>query len=267
MLAPLPPTTAHKRVELLTLLYRDQLQQTPGEYLSYLSAHSEPGTIAHHVNAFEWYLPYLTGARVVLDWGCNHGPDSCLLRHQFGNAIDLHACDFATEEDFRVFRDYARPCYKQITDPRQMPYENDTFDVVIGSGVLEHTAMEGEALKEVYRILRPLGTLIITYLPYAYSWDEWYSRNIRKTGYHRRVFTRREFSRVLLSHGFEAQRIELQGFVPNKLRRPGGALGWLMMPALHRFVQSVCKPIARPLLYPFFRHSVLCGIARKMVVM
>ena len=124
----------------------------------------------HQVNVFEWYAGHVRPGMSVLDWGCNHGPDACLLRQRFG-AIDLHACDFNAEDTFRTFRDNARGT--PITDPLSLPYPAESFDVVIGSGVLEHTAMDGEALKELYRVVRPHGLLVISYLAYAYSWDEW----------------------------------------------------------------------------------------------
>ena len=38
-----------------------------------------------------------------------------------------------------------------------LPYENGTFDVLVGSGVLEHVALESEALKELWRVIRPGG--------------------------------------------------------------------------------------------------------------
>src|SRR5206468_37127 len=79
----------------------------------------------------------------------------------------------------------------RLTDPVRLPYPDGTFDAVVGSGVLEHTAMDGESLKELYRVLRTGGLLVVTFLPYAYSWDEWYRRNVAKAGYHRRLYTRR----------------------------------------------------------------------------
>lgn len=259
MLDTVPSVTAHARLALLAELYREQIEQYP---CVYLTEHATPGTLAHHVNIFEWYLPYLHGRRVILDWGSAHGPDSCLLRQQFGDAIELHACDFSSEAAYRVFREAARPLYKQLTDPLRLPYEDNTFDAVIGSGVLEHTAMEGESLKELYRVLQPQGVLVITYLPYAYSWDEW-RRRVKKVNYHRRLFSQRAFARTLLSHGFEAQAIHFQGRLPNKLSPGHSFLRRLLKP----FLGSLWEPLVRPIRYPFFSQSVLCGIARKMHVM
>ena len=232
----------------------------------YLREHGRPATIAHQVNTFEWYSKYLSDRSAVLDWGCNHGPDSCMLRHRFGDALDLHACDFPAESAYRPFREYAGARYARITEPLKLPYPDGRFDAVVGAGVLEHAAMDGESLKELYRVLRIGGHLIVTYLPYSYSFDEWRRRNIAKKDYHRRLYSRRGFSRLLLTHGFEPLEIGLQGYVPNRLgggRRP---LWWrLLRPALHPVVEALWEPVLRPLRYPFFTQSVLCGVARKVL--
>jgi SAM-dependent methyltransferase len=249
------------RVTLLTRLYAEQ--GTAGNAL-YLHTHGQPAAIAHHVNVFEWYAPYLEGRSAILDWGCHHGPDSCLLRHRFGDALDLSACDFPGEEEYAPFRSYAHPRYTQLTDPLKLPYADESFDAVVGSGVLEHTAMEGESLKEVYRVLRPKGVFVVTYLPYAYSWGEW-RRRVRKVDFHWKLFTRRGFSRLLLSHGFQPLDVRFQGYVPHRLRGGGRPLWWkILRPALHPIVEALWEPVLRPLRYPFFGQSVLCGVARKV---
>ncbi|MFM8273653.1 MAG: class I SAM-dependent methyltransferase [Gemmata sp.] len=211
------------------------------------------------MNVFEWYAPHLAGRSAVLDWGCNHGPDSCLLRHRFGDSLDLHACDFIEPNAFPVFRDSARPEYTQLTDPLALPYPAHRFDAVVGSGVLEHTAMDGEALKEVWRVLRYGGLLVVTYLPFAHSWDE-RRRRARGLDHHQRLYTRAGFARMLLSHGFQPLEIGYQGFVPNALRGPRAS--WQR--ALRALIDPIWEPVLRPLCYPPYSHSVLCGIARKV---
>jgi SAM-dependent methyltransferase len=255
---------ARERLDLLARLYREQAQRGGSDYLC---EHAHPGAMAHHVNVFEWYAPHLTGRRLVLDWGCHHGPDSCLIRHRFGDMVELHACDFAPKEAFAVFREYARPEYKRLDNPLRLPYPAAVFDAVIGSGVLEHTAMDGEALKEVYRVLQPGGLLVITYLPHAYSWSEWRRRRSR-VGYHRRLYTRQSLRRLLLAHGLETESVELQGYVPHRLGSSARPFWWqLLRPLLHPVVDALWKPVLRPLRYPFFSQDVLCAVARKMVIM
>jgi ubiquinone/menaquinone biosynthesis C-methylase UbiE len=161
---------------------------------------------------------------VFLDWGCHYGPDSCLLRSVYGERIELHACDFAAETEFACFREFARPLYAQLKNVVQLPYPDGTFDAVIGSGVLEHTAMDYESLKEVYRILKPAGVLVITFLPYFLSWSEWYRRSRKMRPFHWRLYGRREFSQLLKRTGFRPVEIGFQTFVPNLFGE--GILRW-----------------------------------------
>jgi ubiquinone/menaquinone biosynthesis C-methylase UbiE len=38
-----------------------------------------------------------------------------------------------------------------------LPYAPNTFDAVVASGVLEHTAMDMEALKALFRVTKTAG--------------------------------------------------------------------------------------------------------------
>ncbi|MCI0702481.1 MAG: class I SAM-dependent methyltransferase [Planctomycetia bacterium] len=264
MLTTISESTARAGLELLSRLYREQLELGESQYLR---EHAHPATVLHHVNVFEWYVRHLKPHQSILDWGCNHGPDSCLLRNWFGESIELHACDFAAQSAFPVFRGSARAEYTQLTNPLNLPYSANRFDAIVASGVLEHTAMDGEALKELYRVLRPDGPLVITYLPHAYSWVEW-SRRSRRKDYHRRLYTKRGLSSLLLSHGFEPLEVEFQGYLPNRLTTHKRPLWWrLLRPLFHPIVDALWKPVLQPLRRPFFTQTVLCAVARKMLCM
>jgi SAM-dependent methyltransferase len=188
-------------IPLLAGLYQRQLALTPDEDC-YLSSHSRPGVILNQVRTFNAYLPYLPPRGKVLDWGCNHAPDSCLLRAVCGSRFDLHGCDFASPGYFAPFHEYARLQYRQLTDPLVLPYGDCTFDAVIGSGVLEHTALDYEALKNVYRVLKPDGVFIITYLPNWLSFAEWKRRTIWRKDFHRRLYGKGEIKQLLKRTGF-----------------------------------------------------------------
>jgi len=242
----------HTASEDFALLSRLYAEQHAAGATDYLADHARTSVVLHQVNVFRWYVRHIQAGTSVLDWGSNHGPDACLLRHWFGDAIDLHACDFVPEDTFRVFRDYAKAAYSRIFDPLTLPYPAGRFDAAVGSGVLEHTAMEGEALKELYRILRPLGLLVVTYVPYAYSWAEWWQRNIRKRDFHRRVYTRRGLAALLKSHGFYPLELEFQTTVPNVVE--GKQPTWWTR-------------LGRVFRYPLPSHAVLCCVAQKMIAM
>jgi ubiquinone/menaquinone biosynthesis C-methylase UbiE len=243
--------------ELLTRLFREETALGPNPYLA---EHGRPAAIKHHVNVFCWYSRYLKPTGVVLDWGCNHGPDSCMIRHVLGDTAELHACDMADEAAFPAFRNYARPNFKQLNDTVRLPYGDAMFDVVVGSGVLEHVAMDYESLKELHRIMKPDGFLAISFLPYFLSWTEWYQRRIRKQSYHRRLYGRAELSQLLKRTGFFPEEIRFHTYVPDRFRRH-------VLRGTCASLFSRMKTLVRPLRSPLFRHTTLCCVARKVTYM
>ena len=245
------PPAARGLCELLARLYREQGSVAGEDY--YLSDHARPATIAHQVNVFAWYANYLSDAGgAVLDWGCKHAPDACLLRHVYGDRVRLFGCDFDPESRYDAFHRFAGLEYRRLAGVNDLPYADDAFDAVVGSGVLEHVAMDLEALKGLYRIVKPEGLLVVSYLPYEWSYDEWRRRRILKATYHRRLYGITEIRKLLLRSGFYPLDVRYQTFVPNVVAGRRG---------------NVFKSLLAPLRYPFFRHSVLCCVARKMLVM
>src|SRR5262245_22248307 len=83
--------------ELLAGLYERQIALESNEYLV---QHAQPGVIRRQVQVFQWYAPYLPTNGVVLDWGCAHGPDSCMLRAVFGDHFQRHGCDFVEDSRY-----------------------------------------------------------------------------------------------------------------------------------------------------------------------
>jgi len=240
---------ARELFNVLLRLYREQIALTGAT--PYLLEHADPEYVKHHVNVFLWYSRYLPQAGTVLDWGCNHGPDACLIRSRLPH-LDLHGCDFPTESEFRIFRQFSRLQYRTLTQFVGLPYAPCTFDAVVASGVLEHTAMDMEALKALFHVMKPDAPLIITYLPYRWSWAEWRKRHIAREGFHRRVYGKREMETLVKRCGFYPLELGYQTFVPNVVE---GKL------------PSPLKRALAPIRHPVFSHDVLCCVARKMTVM
>jgi ubiquinone/menaquinone biosynthesis C-methylase UbiE len=185
-------------IDVLLSLYKRQLRSDDHRYLA---DHARMAWVRGHVRVFDWYSKYLRQSSRILDWGCHHGPDSCLLKARFGEDVELHGCDFHGMERFSVFREFCGMQYRQLHDPFHLPYEDEQFDTLIASGMLEHAAMDNECLKEAYRILKPGGRLVVTYLPNEWSLQEWRLRS-RGADAHLRRYTRHGFTRQLLHHGF-----------------------------------------------------------------
>ncbi len=172
---------------VLAELYRQQAAADPAN--AYLSEHGSPKWIAGQVLTYQHYRQHLPRGGKVLDWGCRHAPDSCLLRHEFGDALELLGCDLEDADKFAAFHQFAGLNYAKLDHEYQLPYDSDFFDVVIGSGVLEHVVLEYESLKEVRRVLKPGGILVITYLPNRWSVAEWKRRVSGKQEYHQRRYS------------------------------------------------------------------------------
>jgi ubiquinone/menaquinone biosynthesis C-methylase UbiE len=54
-------------------------------------------------------------------------------------------------------------------DAEALPYEDDTFDLVIGHAFIHHLPVPGKAIQEMYRVLAPGGTLVIAGEPTHYG--------------------------------------------------------------------------------------------------
>lgn len=210
---------------LETLLHRLFAEQLARQHNDYLAYHASPQAIRARVASFVKYKPHLPNEGRLLEWGCQHGSDACLVRAAIGDGLDIFGCDFVPDEAYPVFWSFSGMHYRQLTHAVSMPFESDYFDCVIGAGVLEHVAMDYESLKELHRLLKPGGTLILTYLPNRLSYTEFASRRIRRRDFHNRLYTVAEISQLLKHTGFLPLRVQRHRWLPtNSLRRVTTAL-------------------------------------------
>ncbi|HET6152428.1 MAG TPA: class I SAM-dependent methyltransferase [Marmoricola sp.] len=124
----------------------------------------------------------------VLDVGSADGPSVSWMRER-GRRIALDL-DFAALSRGDV-------CGTAL----QMPFRDESFDVVAAFDVLEHCDPEAQALSEIVRVLRPGGRLLIAVPAYEWAWTS-FDRDI---GHHRR-YTRRRLTNALEAAGLEIRR-------------------------------------------------------------
>ena len=235
-------------------LYREALARDPGN--AYLLEHGNPKWIDAQVRTFCLYRPYLPQAGAVLEWGCNHAPDSCMLRASFGNRLELFSCDFIDTDRYPVFHDFARVAHTRLEGAGALPYPDNFFDAVIASGVLEHTAMDYEALKHLHRILKPEGVVAISHLPNWLSFGEWRRRVVAKRDFHRRLYSKRETRQLLKRAGFYPVAEGYHSFVWDRIL---DRLGLADRERTPRLLTRLTPPLALS--------GTLYFIARKVLVM
>ena len=108
----------------------------------------------------------------VLDVGCGEGHLHGAIRPLCG-ALD--ACDLSAADLWHAALaapGEPTPRY-HVADAARLPWEDGTFDVVLGLELIEHVADARAVLSELARVLRPGGTLILTcpsrHFPFTYD--------------------------------------------------------------------------------------------------
>jgi ubiquinone/menaquinone biosynthesis C-methylase UbiE len=94
-----------------------------------------------------------------LDCGCGSGQyvQACL-----NSGADAYGIEYESEKVVKFKRENPDIADRvNAGDIEAIAHNSDTFDVVLLNEVLEHVPNEAKALKEVYRVLKPGGKLVI----------------------------------------------------------------------------------------------------------
>jgi SAM-dependent methyltransferase len=162
----------------------------------------------------------------VLDWGCGHGQISHLLLER---GVEVVAFDYAEGSPATTVRLEHYPDIEAHVsgEPVALPFPDDQFETVLSSGVLEHVQRPGDSLRELHRVLRPGGRLLIYKLPNRLSYLEAIAR---RTGmyYHGalpddRVYDRRSAVALLAANGFRVDAFRRTNMLPLTVAHP---LAW-----------------------------------------
>lgn len=101
----------------------------------------------------------------VLDIGCGAGVDTLLAAMMVGLSGKVVGVDIVSEMLQRAEENLKRTNLKNVTFKKasgaQLPFENDSFDVLISNGVVNLIPDKTTTLKEAMRILKPGGRLMI----------------------------------------------------------------------------------------------------------
>jgi SAM-dependent methyltransferase len=204
-----PDAVRAARLDLLRRLYAEQQQRRPDDYLR---AHAAPDFVRGTEQVYEWYHGWLPRHGRLLDWGCRHAPDACLLTAEATGELSIDGCDTVEPGSYDVFHGAAGLRYRRLDHEYELPYETGSFDAVVAAGVLEHVPMEYESLKELSRVTRTGGVLVITFLPNRWSLHERRARraavDLHRAGdaHHLRTYRLSAVRERLQSTGFVVRR-------------------------------------------------------------
>jgi SAM-dependent methyltransferase len=131
----------------------------------------------------------------ILDVGCGTGANLLMLsKHGDAEGVDVSedALEFCRERGLDKVR---------LGAAEQLPYEENTFDLVTAFDVVEHIDDDLAGLREMQRVLRPGGRVLLFVPTFMFLWglqDD--------VSNHRRRYRLPQLRRVLEQAGFEVER-------------------------------------------------------------
>lgn len=133
----------------------------------------------------------------VLEVGCGAGTDFI----QFARAgADVYGVDLASksiELTNTRLKLYGLKGNVREADSETLPFEENMFDLVYSWGVIHHTPDTEKAIKEIYRVLKPGGKIVIM-IYHKYSWAVF--KIFIKYGIFKMELLTRSFGEVLSRH-------------------------------------------------------------------
>lgn len=137
-----------------------------------------------------------TGRRRILDVGCGTGT---MLTHlaAYGKAqgvdIDEEAIGYCRDRGLTEVR---------LGSAETLPFEDESFDLVTALDVIEHLDDDTVALREIRRVLRPGGLVLVTVPAHPFLWGDQDEVNL-----HKRRYVAPEIRARLSESGFDVLRL------------------------------------------------------------
>jgi len=111
---------------------------------------------------FSYYVDFgSVRGKDVLEVGCGSGFASQLFAEAGANVTAVDLTEWAVETTRARFAAFGLAGDVRQADAELLPFEDGSFDVVFSWGVIHHTTDMDRALRELVRVLRPGGKLVL----------------------------------------------------------------------------------------------------------
>lgn len=122
---------------------------------------------------FQFIKKYLKGEERILDFGCGNGRLVEYLKTECPGKYDYVGTDISSHLVVLAQQQHPEHRFVALTDERTLPFGDASFDLIFSIAVYHHFTPEMmiESLRELKRVLRPGGTIIISVW---YLWNKKY---------------------------------------------------------------------------------------------
>lgn len=172
--------------------------------------------LRHYFRMAEEIKCYLKGAddaATVLDWGCGYGHMSFLMSSLGLKVISCDIHQLAVSAYRKMNLDMKN--FVQIPFVG-LPFKDESFELVLSCGVLEHVANEQKSLNEIWRIIKKRGFLCIYMLPNKYGLYEFINTLLKKSD-HPVKYTVASIKKILIKQGFKIIEIKKSNMFPKNI--------------------------------------------------
>lgn len=138
----------------------------------------------HLINKRPWFLNYLSKNDIILDLGCHNGQNTIkaakIVQEAVGVEIDEESLSFARFQ--QGLKKVKNVTFNFGNLEKKLNFKNNYFDKVLLLDVLEHLTNRDSILKEVRRILKPDGFLLLAVPNRETTWKK-LQRSVKITSF------------------------------------------------------------------------------------
>lgn len=176
----------------------------------------------------KWFFNIAKKSSKILDQGCGVG-QYALTCYKYGyeSAVGVDFSKKLIKEAKKNSKKLGYQIKFIVGDIRKMPFEKNTFDIIISGGIIEHVPESEKTISEISRVLKKEGYLLI-HVPHKISIFTIIKKiqqflGIWKIGYEK-SFTKKEIILLLKKNGFQIEEYYLAPFKTGKHKILGGIL-------------------------------------------
>ena len=117
-----------------------------------------PENMAGQLYIHKWVLKHTRVDDYILDVGCGHGVLCYLLKKEGRKPVGVDM----TKTSIAFCEDKIKGVRFTRAEAEQLPFEDNMFDVVASNQLIEHLPKPELAIREMIRVCKPNGKLLIT---------------------------------------------------------------------------------------------------------